>query len=135
LKLGVTRFLPTTLTSSKEDLEKSIQAVKKAVDKGLPGAESAGIFLEGPFFTEKYKGAQNPIHFLDPNLEDFTYWQELADGHIAKIALAPERDGAMEFIEQVTKQGVKVGLAHTDASYDCCQNAVDQGANIFVHLF
>src|SRR5699024_7746142 len=80
LKLGVTRFLPTTLTSSKEDLEKSIQAVKKAVDKGLPGAESAGIFLEGPFFTEKYKGAQNPIHFLDPNLEDFTYWQELADG-------------------------------------------------------
>src|SRR5699024_9570357 len=99
LSLGVTRFLSTTLTSSKQDLEQAILAVKKAVEQGLPGAESARIFLEGPFFTKKYKGAQNPIHFLDPNLEDFKYWQELAAGHITKIALAPEREGAMAFIK------------------------------------
>lgn len=135
LKFGVTRFLPTSLTSSKVALEKAIQAVKAAVDQGLAGAESEGIFLEGPFFTEKYKGAQNPIHFSDPNLADFTYWQDLAGGHIKKIALAPERDGSMDFIKKVTKSGVKVGIAHTDASYDCCQDAVEHGANIFVHLF
>src|SRR5699024_8425781 len=65
LPLGITRFLPTTLTSSKEDLDVAIQKVKQAVEEGLPGAQSAGIFLEGPFFTEKYKGAQNPEYFLD----------------------------------------------------------------------
>lgn len=135
LPLGVTRFLPTTLTSSKTDLEKAIVSVKEAVDEGLAGAKSAGIFLEGPYFTEKYKGAQNPVHFLDPNMTDFTHWQTLADGQIIKIALAPEREGALDFIREVTAKGVKVGIAHTDASYDCCKDAVDHGANIFVHLF
>ena len=135
LSLGVTRFLPTTLTSSKPALEKAILAVKEAVEEGLSGALSEGIFLEGPFFTEKHKGAQNPDYFLDPNMNDFDHWQELADGQIAKIALAPERDGAMDFIEKVTQQGVKAGIAHTDASYECCCEAVEHGANIFIHLF
>lgn len=135
LPLGVTRFLPTTLTSSKADLEKAIISVKEAVKEGLSGAQSAGIFLEGPYFTEKYKGAQNPIHFLDPSMGDFKRWQTLAEGHIVKIALAPERDGALDFIRAVTSEGVKVGIGHTDASYDCCQEAVAHGASIFVHLF
>src|SRR5699024_4987031 len=135
LPLGVTRFLPTTLTSSKEDLDVAIQKVKQAVEEGLPGAQSAGIFLEGPFFTEKYKGAQNPEYFLDPNMELFNHWQSLAGGQIVKIALAPEREGTLEFIDKVTKAGVQVALGHTDASYDCCQEAITRGANTFVHLF
>src|SRR5699024_6899160 len=129
-----TRFLPTSLTSSKADLEKAIVAVKNATQDGLTGAQSAGIFLEGPFFTEKYKGAQNPAYFLDPNMTDFSRWQDLADDSIVKIALAPEREGAMDFISEVTDAGVKVALGHTDASFDCCQDAVKEGANIFVHL-
>lgn len=135
LPLGVTRFLPTTLTSGKEDLETAIQKVKLAVDEGLPGAQSAGIFLEGPFFTEKYKGAQNPDYFLDPSIELFNHWQQLADGLIVKIALAPEREGTINFIEEVTETGVQVAIAHTDATYDCCQEAVAHGASTFVHLF
>ena len=135
LPLGVTRFLPTTLTSSKEALEKAIVSVKEATNEGLKGAQSAGIYLEGPFFTDKYKGAQNPQYFLDPNREDFDYWQKLADGTIVKIALAPEREGSLPFIKQITDEGVKVALGHTDASYECCGDAVDHGANIFVHLF
>lgn len=135
LPLGVTRFLPTSLTSSKADLEQAILSVKTAVDQGLTGAQSAGIFLEGPFFTEKYKGAQNPAYFLDPNMADFDKWQELANGSIVKIALAPERVGAMDFISEVTAKGVKVALGHTDASFDCCGEALTHGANIFVHLF
>jgi N-acetylglucosamine-6-phosphate deacetylase len=93
------------------------------------------IFLEGPFFTEKYKGAQNPNYFLDPSIDDFTHWQELACGQIKKIALAPEREGARAFIKHVTEQGVQVGIAHTDASYACCVDATDHGANLFIHLF
>lgn len=135
LPLGVTRFLPTTLTSSKEALEKAIVSVKEATTEGLEGAQSAGIFLEGPFFTEKYKGAQNPQYFLDPDMDIFNHWQKLADGDIVKIALAPERDNTLPFIKQVTDSGVKVALGHTDASYDRCCDALNHGANIFVHLF
>lgn len=135
LALGVTRFLPTTLTSGKADLDAAIQAVAEAVQGGLPGAQSEGIFLEGPYFTEKHKGAQNPSYFRDPDIAEFQHWQELAGGTIVKIALAPEREGAAEFIRSVSKEGVLVSIAHTDASYDCCVQAVDAGARNYVHLF
>lgn len=135
LSLGVTRFLPTTLTSNRKDLEKAIRAIKAAVDVGLSGAQSTGIFMEGPYFTAKYKGAQNAAYFLDPDLVEFYHWQKLAGGQIIKIALAPERKGALEFINQVTDTGVRVGIAHTDASYRCCRNAIRNGATIVVHLF
>lgn len=135
IKLGVTRFLPTTLTSSREDLEKAIVAIVEAEKKGLRGAQSEGIFLEGPYFTEEHKGAQNPVYFRDPDYREFEDWQELAEGRIIKIALAPERAGALDFITEISNSGVFASIAHTNADYDCCQQAVHAGAKIFVHLF
>ena len=135
LPLGVTRFLPTTLTSSKEDLNAAISSVKDAVKKGLVGAQSEGIFLEGPYFTEKHKGAQNPGYFRDPDYAEFLEWQQLADGMIVKIALAPEREGSLEFIQAVSQNGVLASLAHTDSSFDRSRHAIDAGARNFVHLF
>lgn len=135
LPIGVTRFLPTTLTSSKEDLDAAIKAVQGAASKGLPGAKSEGIFLEGPYFTEKHKGAQNPGYFRDPDYAEFQHWQELADDSVVKIALAPERDGSLEFIQQMLHDGVLASIAHTDASFDRCRDAVEAGAGTFVHLF
>lgn len=135
LSLGVTRFLPTTLTSDSHALKTAIFSIKEAVASGLPGAQSAGIFLEGPYFTEEHKGAQNADYFRDPSVEEFFNWQELAGGQIVKIALAPERKNANHFIDTVTKSGVSVGIAHTSATYDECQHAIGSGANIFIHLF
>ena len=134
VELGVTRFLPTTLTSSNEALEKSIAAIDQAVQEGLPGAKSEGIFLEGPYFTDKHKGAQNAGYFKNPDVEEFNRWQTLANGEIVKIALAPERAHAMEFIKSVGNE-VLVSLAHTEADYKCCMHAVDLGARNYVHLF
>lgn len=101
----------------------------------MEGAKIQGIFFEGPFFTEEHKGAQNPIYFKDPDLATFAHWQELSGGLIKKIALAPEREGALTFIETVTNQGVKVALAHSSATYQQAKAAVDAGASIFVHTF
>ncbi|WP_301109572.1 N-acetylglucosamine-6-phosphate deacetylase [Sporosarcina sp.] len=134
VELGVTRFLPTTLTSSDEALEQAIVAVTEATKNSLPGAESEGLFLEGPYFTEKHKGAQNPGYFKDPNVAEFNKWQKLANGQIVKIALAPEREHAMDFIQKVSDT-VLVSIAHTDADYGCCKDAIDHGARNFVHLF
>src|SRR5699024_9376794 len=117
---GVTRFLPTTLTASDAHLEWALVCVREAMIKGLLGAQFEVIFLEGPYFTEEHKGAQNATYFRNPTIEEFREWQDLGQGHITKIALAPEREGATEFIRRVTKENVHVGIAHSDASYDCC---------------
>lgn len=131
---GVTRFLPTTLTSSDDMLKKAIKAIADAPKDRLSGAQSEGIFLEGPYFTEEHCGAQNTAYFRNPSIDEFKEWQNLANGKIVKIALAPEREGAMEFIQEISKQ-VLVSIAHTNADYECCISAVDKGVRNYVHLF
>ena len=68
LSCGVTSFLPTTLTSSTETLNKVVEMIGENYTK-VTGAKIKGIFLEGPFFTEKHKGAQNTNYFRDPSIE------------------------------------------------------------------
>ena len=125
LSCGVTSFLPTTLTSSRELLTKVARTIGETY-QDVKGAKIKGIYFEGPFFTEKHKGAQNPSYFFDPSLEVFNEWQEASGGIIKKIALAPEREGVSEFVKEVTSQGVVVALGHSDATLKEAQAAVER---------
>lgn len=134
LETGVTSFLPTTLTSSKERLKAVAQTVGE-VANDVTGAKIQGIYFEGPFFTEEHKGAQNPSYFGDPDLTTFHEWQEASGGIIKKIALAPERKGVKEFVETVTEEGVVVSLGHSNGTLEEAQMAVEAGASVFVHAY
>lgn len=134
LECGVTSFLPTTLTDSTEKLNKACKVIGDEY-KSVTGAKVRGIFLEGPFFTEKYKGAQNASYMSDPDIEKLKKWKELSNGLVNKIAIAPEREGAIDFIKEANAMGVRVALGHSDASFDKAVDAVDAGANIFVHVY
>ncbi|WP_295883224.1 N-acetylglucosamine-6-phosphate deacetylase [uncultured Anaerococcus sp.] len=134
LEMGVTSFLPTTLTDSTEKLNEACRVVGEEY-KDVSGAKARGIFLEGPFFTEKYKGAQNEKYMSDPDIEKLRKWKELSDGLVNKIAIAPEREGVADFIHKANAMGVAVALGHSDASYEDAMSAVNEGANIFVHTY
>lgn len=134
LECGVTSFLPTTLTDSKEKTDAALKQVALEY-KDVEGAKVRGIFLEGPFFTEKYKGAQNPAYMSDPKVDYLKEWIEISDGLVNKIAIAPEREGASDFIKKANAMGVRVALGHSDASFEQAVAAVDAGANIFVHTY
>lgn len=133
LSIGVTSFLPTTLTASVDDLNEVVKIVGDCRDSY--GAKIQGIFLEGPFFTDKYKGAQNNEYFSKPSIEKLKKWQELSGNLIKKIAIAPELEGAEDFIREARKIGVYVGLGHSDATFEEAKRSVDAGANIFVHTY
>ena len=134
LSCGVTSWLPTTLTSSAELLNDVCETIGNHYQE-VTGAKIRGIFLEGPFFTEKYKGAQNPKYMSDPSVDKLAKWHELSQGLVNKIAIAPERKGVKEFIEFAKSKGVYTALAHSDATYEEAAAAVDAGANIFVHIY
>ncbi len=134
LSCGVTSFLPTTLTSSRERLKDVAKTIGDHYTE-VKGAKIQGIYFEGPFFTEEHKGAQNPGYFSDPSIEVFDEWQEAAGGLIKKIAMAPERKGAAEFVKHVTEQGVVVALGHSNATIEQAQEVVDAGASVFVHVY
>ena len=134
LSCGVTSLLPTTLTDSVENLDAVCETIGQHAGQET-GAKIQGIFLEGPFFTEKYKGAQNPKYMSDPSIEKLDKWHRLSQGLVNKIAIAPERQGVKEFIEFANSKDIRTALAHSDATYQQAKEAVDAGANIFVHIY
>lgn len=142
-KQGVTSWLSTTLTEPTNRLSMACaaaadyrdQQVAQAAAGTLHEARVEGIFLEGPFFTEKHKGAQNPAFLCPPSFEKLQTWQEAARGIIKKIAIAPEYEKAPSFTQQAVDQGVVVGLAHTDATADEALACIDAGASIFIHTY
>lgn len=134
LSCGVTSWLPTTLTDSTENLDAVCETIGLHAGEE-EGAKIQGIFLEGPFFTEKYKGAQNPKYMSDPSIERLDKWYKLSKGLVNKIAIAPEREGVREFIDFANEKEIYTALAHSDATYEEVKAAVDAGANIFVHVY
>ena len=129
-KEGVTTFLATTLTSDKESLARVCKTVNN-VKKGIPSL--GGIHFEGPYINEKYKGAQNEKYIRNPNIKEFDELQKLSGNNIRYITLAPEKEGALEFIEHVTKSGVTVSAGHSDASFDDVKNGIAKGLSNTTH--
>ncbi len=134
LSCGVTSYLPTTLTAPPQKLAQVCQLLGEKAHE-ISGAKIQGIYLEGPYFTTEHKGAQNPAYMRDADLVELKSLQAYAKGMIKKIALAPERPGALEFTNQAVKSGVKVCLGHSNATYKEAMAAVDAGADIFVHTY
>lgn len=134
LESGVTAFLPTLQTDSEEKIERAILNIVKASKKSV-GAKILGIFLEGPFLSEKFKGAQDDKYLQKPSIKLLKKWQVLAEGKIKKIAVAPELPGALELIEYATNNGIKVALGHSNGTAKETGRAISKGASILVHTF
>lgn len=134
-KSGVTAFAPAGMTLPYEVLDKAFRNGKRLHDEMPEGhARLMGINMEGPYFSEKKKGAQNGAYLRNP---DFDAFKELFDGCGGLIALAdvaPELPGAVEFTEKASKL-TTVSIAHTDADYDQAKAVIDAGATHLTHLY
>ena len=130
--VGVTSICPATMTLSEEDLHR---IMKNGGDyEGKKGAKLVGINMEGPFISSKKKGAQAGTHIRACDVELFHDLQKDANGLIKIVDIAPENDGAMEFIDAV-KDEVAVSIAHTTADYDTAAEAFARGARHVTHLY
>ena len=65
---------------------------------------------------------------------NFQRWQDIAEGKISIVTLAPEKQGAIRFIEKLVAEGMVVALGHTNASATDIQAAIDAGARLSTHL-
>ncbi len=135
---GTTSWTPTTLTQPADQIAAACASVREADevrDEDFAGARIEGIFLEGPFFTEKHKGAQNSDHMMDPDVDVFCAWQDVAGGLICRSSLAPERPGSAGYCAALREMGVVTALGHSDATYEEGVAAVAAGATMFVHTY
>ncbi len=132
---GITSFAPASMTLPYDVLEKAFATgVKLQKEQPAGCARIMGIQMEGPFFSEKKKGAQNGAYLRNP---DFAAFQKLYDGcgGLVRIAdLAPELPGAAEFTRQAAAL-CTVSVAHTDSGYEDAKAVFDAGATHLTHLF
>lgn len=129
---GITSICPATMTYSEEILKEIMKAA--AEYQTDEGAELVGINMEGPFISYEKKGAQNPAYIQKPDIEMFRRLQKEASGLIKLIALAPEVEGADDFISEL-KNEVVISLAHTNADYDRAIQVFNEGINHVTHLY
>jgi N-acetylglucosamine-6-phosphate deacetylase len=136
-KTGVTTFVPTLVTNRKEILLQNFRKLATACRKyGLFSESVPGFHLEGPYISpaEGYRGC-HPVEYIhNPSWNEFMEFQEAAEGRIIQVTVAPEVDGAMDFISKCSREGIIVAIGHTAASAQQISQAVDRGARISTHL-
>lgn len=132
LQNGITSICPASMTLPEEKLmEIFANAAGYSSEKG---ATVVGINMEGPFISREKKGAQNEKYICNPNKDMYERLQKSANGLIKLISIAPETEGAMEFIEKIHSE-VTVSLGHTMADYETAFEAFKRGARHVTHLY
>ncbi|MDY3780887.1 MAG: N-acetylglucosamine-6-phosphate deacetylase [Candidatus Faecousia sp.] len=132
---GVTSFAPASMTLPYEVLEKAFATalqLRNEKPKGL--SVLRGIQMEGPYFSYKKRGAQNPDYLKKPDFEGFQKLWAGCEGLVKIVDVAPELEGAKEFTEQASKL-CTVSVAHTDSNYDNAKAVFDAGATHLTHLY
>lgn len=129
---GVLAICPATMSYPEEILNKIIDVA--VAHKNGQGADLVGIHLEGPFINPYVAGAQNPKYLMNPDSEMFKRIMEKSKGLIKIVSIAPELNGAMEFIKLYTNI-VNISIAHTFTDYETAKKAFALGANHITHLY
>jgi N-acetylglucosamine-6-phosphate deacetylase len=129
---GVTSFYPTTWAAAPEDIMLAINNVKENRDK-LSGARALGMHIEGPYLNTEYRGAQLKSMVRNPQAVEYQRWFD--SGVVKLITCAPEIDGGIEFIKQAVKNGVRISIGHSGATFDQVIDAANYGASQATHIF
>jgi N-acetylglucosamine-6-phosphate deacetylase len=137
LKDGVTSFLPTVITGSHERLINNFRILSEAVQSDEKLAYSVpGFHLEGPYISpdEGYRGCHPVQHIRKPSWNEFELFQRAAGGNIIQVTLAPELDGAIDFIKLCRNAGIVTAMGHTKSTAAEIQAAAENGVRLSTHL-
>jgi N-acetylglucosamine-6-phosphate deacetylase len=134
---GISGFCPTLITSSYAALRHGFSTLRAACESDPSLDRAMPCFhLEGPFISPEDgpRGAHPLEHVRPPDLDEFNRLQESSGHRIRLVTLAPEREGALPFIEALVEQGVVVAIGHTAAKPSRIRDAVHAGAKLSTHL-
>ncbi len=133
-KHGTTTILPTTVTAKLDMTENMIRAVRQA-QAITTECTIAGVHLEGPFLSPKQAGAQDPEALINPSEEVLTRLENAWPGGIRIMGVAPELPGGTLFGEVLNRHGIRATIAHSDANYATCVDAMHHGYTDITHIY
>lgn len=130
-RTGVTRCLPTLITSSFERFADCVRPILACANPAI-----AGLHMEGPYISplDGARGAHPQAHVVPADIDDFKRRQDAAGGRILLVTLAPESPGALKLTEYLIGQGIRVAIGHTAATREQLRDGVRAGATLATHL-
>ncbi len=131
---GVTTLFPTTTTAEHEKTLRAIKALR-AVDVEKCPVTLRGVHIEGPYLNVKRAGAHPHELLKAPNLQETREYIEANGDNVLYMTLAPELDGAIDYIRATSRLGVKVSIGHSETDSETVKMAIGAGAVSFTHTF
>ncbi|KUO76453.1 MAG: N-acetylglucosamine-6-phosphate deacetylase [Clostridia bacterium BRH_c25] len=135
LEHGTTTIVPTTLTSTLEELFQTIDNFKTAQMQIKNGPYLLGLHLEGPYFSMEQRGAQDPQYIKNPNRDEYKKILEYADRAVVRWSVAVELDGALEMGDYLKEKGIVASIGHSDAEYYQVTEAFKHGYSLLTHFY
>ncbi|MGH3343547.1 MAG: N-acetylglucosamine-6-phosphate deacetylase [Carbonactinosporaceae bacterium] len=136
---GVTSLVPTCITAPIDGLTAALaryREIRPLLDAARQSARTLGVHLEGPFISERFRGAHDAQLLRDPTPHRVDALLAAgAGGTLLYVTLAPERPGGIHAVHRLTAAGVRVAVGHSDAREEVVRAAVDAGATLVTHLF
>lgn len=130
---GTTCIVPTTVAAPWEQIYAAIDAVKLA-QQDSTGAAILGVHLEGPYFSQKERGAQSADYIKDPSPSEYLKALDYWDG-IKIMGVAPELPGALELGQELRRRHILASIAHSSADYDEMVLAIENGYTNITHFY
>lgn len=134
--VGTIAYCPTICTNNRQVYEYTLPIFAKVMKDTELAQHILGLHLEGPFISsmEGARGAHPPEFIRKPDIELLKRFQDLAEGHIIILTVAPETEDAIPLIEYAVKNGIKVSMGHHFAEDEVMEKAVKAGAKASTHL-
>jgi N-acetylglucosamine-6-phosphate deacetylase len=133
LSAGVTTVLPTLATARIERMEAALVALAVPPGDTLT-PRTPGAHLEGPYFSDAQRGAQDRTALREPTDGSIDRLLEHAAG-IRMMSLAPELPGAVELTGRLVAEGIVAAAGHSDGREEdllACQRV---GLSHVIHIF
>jgi N-acetylglucosamine-6-phosphate deacetylase len=136
---GVTAWLPTLVPAPADDYRRAVEAIgilMREHDERPAAARAVGLHYEGPFVNERQCGALRTAYFRTyARASDLDALPTLdAAGAAHMITLAPEIDGGVELVRELTLRGWVVSIGHTRANVETLERARVAGARHMTHF-
>lgn len=132
---GVTAFLATTMTESKEKILASCKTVKDYVSTPHSGAEIIGLHLEGPFISSIHKGAQDEKYILSPDANLLERFNQESGNLVRLVTFAYENDKDSQFLKYCLDHGITPSIGHSDCTSELFKEGIAKGLTCVTHLF
>jgi len=131
--LGATSILPTLISDTPSQVQSAVAAVEAAVSGNVAGI--IGLHLEGPHLSQSRKGAHDPSLIRPMEADDEAFLLKAAAMlPLLKVTIAPE-SVSLKQIKRLSEAGILLSLGHSDASYDTCMKAAQNGVRCVTHIF